>query len=94
MSAVRRFAVQFLLLLLRIYQVHLSPLMPVGCKFYPPCSRYAYEAIERHGARRGLWLAAKRLLRCRPFTPGGFDPVPDVETEAFIPLGAARGVRL
>jgi putative membrane protein insertion efficiency factor len=49
-----------------------------ACKFYPSCSHYAAEAIERHGARRGLLLAAARLWRCRPFTRGGHDPVPDV----------------
>ncbi len=54
--------------------------MPSACKFYPSCSRYAYEAIETHGARRGSWLALRRLLRCRPFSPGGIDPVPARET--------------
>jgi putative membrane protein insertion efficiency factor len=48
-----------------------------SCKFYPSCSVYAQEAIAKHGARRGSWLALRRLLRCRPFTKGGFDPVPD-----------------
>jgi putative membrane protein insertion efficiency factor len=68
-----------LLLLVRIYQVFLSPFFGGACKFYPSCSRYGYEAIARHGAWRGSVLAVKRLLRCRPFTKGGFDPVPDVE---------------
>ena len=66
-----------LLAALRMYQGFLSPLLPSACKFYPSCSRYAYEAIERHGARRGSWLALRRLLRCRPFSHGGIDPVPD-----------------
>jgi hypothetical protein len=66
-----------LLACIRVYQAVLAPLMPVGCKFYPSCSHYAYEAIARHGARRGAYLAAARLLRCRPFTKGGHDPVPD-----------------
>ncbi len=61
---------------LRVYQGYLSPLVSSGCKFYPSCSHYAYQAIELHGARRGAWLALRRLLRCRPFSPGGFDPVP------------------
>ncbi|MGA8449959.1 MAG: membrane protein insertion efficiency factor YidD, partial [Candidatus Acidiferrales bacterium] len=52
-----------------------------ACKFYPSCSRYAQEAIEMHGARRGVWLAMKRLGRCRPFTKGGFDPVPEPEMD-------------
>jgi hypothetical protein len=66
-----------LLLMLRAYQTFLSPLNFSGCKFYPSCSRYAYEAVERFGARHGAWLAFRRLLRCRPFSHGGFDPVPD-----------------
>jgi uncharacterized protein len=66
-----------LLLFVRIYMVLLSPFFGGACKFYPSCSNYAHEAIARHGARRGVLLAVKRLLRCRPFTKGGFDPVPD-----------------
>jgi putative membrane protein insertion efficiency factor len=67
-----------LLLLVRFYQIFLSPFFGGACKFYPSCSKYGYEAIARHGAWRGSVLAGKRLLRCRPFTKGGFDPVPDV----------------
>lgn len=63
----------------RFYQAVFARLMPIGCKFYPSCSRYAAEAIERHGAVRGGRLALARLWRCRPFTQGGFDPVPDAE---------------
>lgn len=66
-----------LLLLLSFYKIFLSPFFGGACKFYPSCSNYAYEAIARHGAWRGIALAAKRLLRCRPFTRGGFDPVPE-----------------
>jgi hypothetical protein len=62
-----------------VYIVFLSPFFGGACKFYPSCSRYGYEAIARHGAWRGSVLAIKRLLRCRPFTKGGFDPVPDVD---------------
>jgi hypothetical protein len=72
-----RTAVWLLLAGVRFYQVALSPLMFSACKFYPTCSRYAAEAIERHGAGHGLRLAAARLWRCRPGTPGGFDPVPE-----------------
>ncbi len=64
------------LFLIRCYQGFLSPLMPLGCKFYPSCSHYAAEAIHRHGTRPGLLLAARRILRCRPFACGGYDPVP------------------
>jgi len=67
-----------LLLFVRLYVLFLSPILGGACKFYPSCSNYAYEAVARHGASKGAWLAAKRLLRCRPFTQGGFDPVPEV----------------
>ena len=76
-AAASRAAVWFLLMAIRFYQAVFAPVMPVGCKFYPSCSRYAAEAIERHGAIRGARLALARLWRCRPFTQGGFDPVPD-----------------
>ena len=62
---------------LLFYKTIFSPLMPLCCKFHPSCSTYAKEAVERHGVVRGLSLAARRLLRCRPFTQGGYDPVPD-----------------
>jgi hypothetical protein len=62
--------------LIRIYQWTLSPLLPRACRFYPSCSEYAYQAYTRHGVLRGSWLTARRLLRCHPFHPGGFDPVP------------------
>ncbi|MDQ7859607.1 MAG: membrane protein insertion efficiency factor YidD [Armatimonadota bacterium] len=65
-----------LLLLITVYKRAISPLLPRSCRFYPSCSTYAAEAIERHGAARGAWLAARRLLRCHPFHPGGYDPVP------------------
>ena len=68
-----------LLAAVRIYQGFFSPLMFSACKFHPSCSQYAYQAIEEHGARRGGWLAARRLLRCRPFSPGGYDPVPGAD---------------
>jgi uncharacterized protein len=69
-------AAWLLLLLVRSYITFLSPFFGGGCRFHPSCSNYAYEATERHGARRGFTLALQRLLRCRPFTRGGFDPVP------------------
>jgi uncharacterized protein len=70
-----------LMTLVRAYQWTLSPLLGARCRFYPSCSCYAHEALERHGALRGTWLAAKRLLRCQPFSPGGYDPVPRTEHE-------------
>jgi uncharacterized protein len=74
--------VRLLLLAIRAYQMVLSPLVGSACKFYPSCSTYAYQAVERWGARRGAWLAVKRLLRCRPFSPGGWDPVPEIAEAA------------
>lgn len=60
----------------RAYQLVLSPLLPPSCRFTPSCSAYAHEALTRHGAMRGSWLAARRLARCHPWNPGGYDPVP------------------
>ncbi|MFO1315392.1 MAG: membrane protein insertion efficiency factor YidD [Burkholderiales bacterium] len=65
-----------LLALIRAYQYALRPMLGSNCRFYPSCSDYAREAIERHGALRGLWLAVKRVGKCHPYHPGGFDPVP------------------
>ncbi len=65
-----------LLSLLRAYQYALRPLMGANCRFFPSCSDYAREAVERHGATKGAWLAARRLARCHPYHPGGYDPVP------------------
>ena len=62
--------------LIRIYRVLISPLSPPACRFQPTCSQYAIEAIERFGPMYGSWLAVRRILRCHPFHPGGYDPVP------------------
>jgi len=62
--------------LIRLYQRYLSPLLGPRCRYYPSCSQYALEAVDEHGLRRGLWLALKRIGRCHPLHPGGFDPVP------------------
>jgi putative membrane protein insertion efficiency factor len=68
--------VRFVLVtLLKFYKAAVSPLLPPSCRFVPTCSEYAREAIERHGAVRGTWMGARRLLRCHPFHPGGYDPV-------------------
>ena len=67
---------RLLILGVRGYQIGLSPLLPASCRYYPSCSAYAIEALERHGAVRGTWLSVRRILRCHPFHPGGYDPVP------------------
>lgn len=68
---------KFLLLgLIRAYRLVLSPWWGTQCRFTPTCSQYALEAIERHGALHGSWLAARRISRCHPWHAGGFDPVP------------------
>jgi len=63
--------------MLRAYQYFVSPMLGTVCRFHPSCSQYADEALARHGALRGGWLAAARLCRCGPWHPGGFDPVPE-----------------
>ena len=62
--------------LLKVYRLVVSPLYGNVCRYYPSCSAYALRAVEVHGAVRGTWLAGRRLLRCHPWTPGGYDPVP------------------
>jgi len=65
-----------LLALIRAYQYLFRPLLGSNCRFYPSCSDYAREAVEKHGAVRGSWLAVRRIARCHPYHPGGYDPVP------------------
>ncbi|HGE71275.1 TPA: membrane protein insertion efficiency factor YidD [Candidatus Poribacteria bacterium] len=60
---------------INIYRIFISPLLPPSCRFYPTCSMYAQEAIAVHGVIKGGWLTIKRLLKCHPFHPGGYDPV-------------------
>jgi putative membrane protein insertion efficiency factor len=93
---------RLLLFFVRVYQSFFSALMPSACKFYPSCSHYAAEAVRVHGARRGSWLALRRLARCHPFTRGGVDLVPDaadspdvqnVSSEAAIPNHSEKEAR-
>jgi putative membrane protein insertion efficiency factor len=67
---------QLLILLVRGYQLFISPVLPPSCRFSPSCSQYTLEALRRYGALKGCWLGLRRLVRCHPFNPGGFDPVP------------------
>ena len=67
---------QSVIVLIRGYQRFISPLLASNCRFHPTCSHYTLEAVERYGALKGLWLGAKRISRCHPFNPGGYDPVP------------------
>ncbi|HKI99179.1 MAG TPA: membrane protein insertion efficiency factor YidD [bacterium] len=69
---------KLLMALVRVYQLFVSPLLPPACRFHPSCSRYAMQALREHGALRGSWLAGARVLKCHPFHPGGYDPVPPV----------------
>ncbi len=66
-----------LMWLIRGYQRFISPALPASCRFYPTCSHYGYEALEKHGFFKGSILTAWRILRCQPFSKGGFDPVPE-----------------
>ena len=67
---------RFILISLRFYKRRISPLLGNVCRFYPSCSEYMYTAVERYGVIKGVWLGVKRLFRCQPFNPGGYDPVP------------------
>lgn len=67
---------QLLVLVVRMYQVSLGPLLPAACRYTPSCSAYAIEALQRYGALKGGWMAVRRIGRCHPFRPGGYDPVP------------------
>jgi putative membrane protein insertion efficiency factor len=66
----------FVLGALRFYKRFISPVFPPSCRYVPTCSEYMYEAVEKYGPAKGIWLGIKRLLRCHPFHPGGYDPVP------------------
>lgn len=67
---------KFLIFLIKFYRKYISPLKSPCCRFYPTCSEYAIEALEKYGALKGSYMSIKRILRCQPFNPGGYDPVP------------------
>ncbi len=68
---------RILITIIGFYKKYISPLKPASCRFYPTCSDYAIEAIQKHGCFKGIFLSIKRLLRCHPYHPGGYDPVPE-----------------
>ena len=76
---------QLLIGLINVYRWFLSPLLGQNCRFYPTCSCYAQDAIRHHGAVRGTWLAARRIGRCHPWNPGGYDPVPEARDKTTPP---------
>ncbi len=79
--------------ILRLSKVVLSPLLPSACRYYPSCSEYMRQAVERYGVARGLWMGAKRLLRCHPFHAGGIDPVPELDVSCrMLDVGSHRFV--
>lgn len=67
---------QIVIALIRFYQRFISPLLPSACRFQPTCSQYTLEAVQKYGAIKGTWLGIRRISRCHPFNPGGYDPVP------------------
>lgn len=75
---------QLLLFFIRVYRQGISPYLPACCRYMPSCSAYAYEAVAMHGAAKGFVLALWRVLRCNPFSRGGYDPVPEHFADAFI----------
>jgi putative membrane protein insertion efficiency factor len=68
---------KILLLMIRFYILAISPLLPPRCRFYPSCSRYSYEAVNKFGIKKGLFLSFKRIIRCHPLHAGGYDPLPE-----------------
>lgn len=69
--------------LIKLYQKTLSLIIGGNCRFYPTCSSYSLEAIEKYGAMKGSWLMIKRIIRCHPLNPGGFDPVPELQQQLY-----------
>ncbi|MGB9681357.1 MAG: membrane protein insertion efficiency factor YidD [bacterium] len=66
---------RLILKLIRFYKLFISPILGKNCRFYPTCSDYTYQAIERYGVRKGIWIGLKRIIRCHPYNPGGYDPL-------------------
>lgn len=75
-SMINNFIKRTFLALISFYQRYISPVLGSNCRYYPTCSHYTYEAVERYGPLRGLWMGLRRIARCHPWAKGGFDPVP------------------
>jgi len=75
--SVKNLVKKIIIFIITLYQKYISPLKPSTCRFYPTCSEYAIQALSKYGLLRGAWLSVKRIFRCHPFDPGGFDPLPD-----------------
>ena len=82
---------RLLILLIRGYGYLISPFLGNNCRYYPSCSAYTQEAIERHGALKGVWLGVKRVSRCHPFHEGGYDPVPEKQSRNLASVGRGKG---
>ena len=80
-TSLRKLIIAIPLLIIRIYQIFLSPLIGQTCRFHPTCSQYAIGALKEHGLLIGCWLTVKRILKCQPLHPGGLDPVPKKKTK-------------
>jgi len=74
--SVRRGVDRIVILLIQGYRTVISPIFPPSCRFYPTCSAYTMEAVKKYGAGKGTWMGVRRILRCHPGNPGGYDPVP------------------
>jgi uncharacterized protein len=90
MSVTPSIGARMLTVFIVAYRRWISPALPARCRFYPSCSAYALEAVQKHGAIRGTGLAIWRLLRCHPFHPGGYDPVPEPGRRRAAPAAEDR----
>lgn len=77
LKAIKQFLLQLFILPIRFYQLAISPWIGARCRFTPSCSNYCIEALKQHGIVLGLWLGIQRILKCHPFHPGGYNPVPE-----------------
>jgi len=81
---IENFMNKIIIFFITLYQKYISPLKPATCRFYPSCSEYAVQALKKYGLLKGLRLSIIRTLRCHPFNPGGYDPLPDYSEGSYI----------